>query len=83
MLKTIFVLIAITFLPFLELRASIPFGIFGMQEHISWMGVVLICVVTNIILGWLIFWVLGPVFALMRRWTWFDEKCWPILERTR
>ncbi|PIN80638.1 hypothetical protein COV11_03700 [Candidatus Woesearchaeota archaeon CG10_big_fil_rev_8_21_14_0_10_30_7] len=58
-------LILITFLPFLELRASIPLGILGTSITIfgatfggfqlSWPIVFLVCVSANIILGELVF----------------------------
>lgn len=104
MTKSIFWLTAITLIPALELRASIPFGIFGIPRSLfgvdllklgapvealgpegsmAWWWVVVICVVANIILGWLVFQVLGPVFTWIRRWKWFDKVIWPILERTR
>lgn len=83
MIKSIFWLAVITLIPALELRASIPFGIFGMQNDLSWPIVVIICVITNIILGWIVFIVLGPVFTLFRKWPWFDKRFWPLLERTR
>ena len=83
MIKSIFWLAAITLIPALELRASIPFGIFGMQNSLSWPLVVVVCIITNIILGWIVFIVLGPVFTLFRKWSWFDTRLWPLLERTR
>ena len=70
-------------IPALELRASIPWGIFKMSDQISWPLVVLGCVIANIILGWLVFWVMGPVFNFIRKWGWFERKIWPILERTQ
>ena len=83
MINDIVLLILVTFLPFLELRASIPVGFFGLGGHLSLPSVVLICVVTNIVLGWLIFLVLGPVFSFVRKWSWFDQNVWPVIERTR
>jgi len=52
-MKELIYLILITFLPFLELRASIPFGILQTDYH--WSTVFLICVITNIILGIIIY----------------------------
>ncbi len=52
-MNSIIELILITFLPFLELRASIPYGILGLG--MDWASVFFICVITNIILGILIF----------------------------
>ncbi len=49
----IFKMIAITFIPTLELRASIPYGIFGTDY--SWSIVFLICVIANIIIGIIIY----------------------------
>ena len=49
MLTEILWLIAITLLPFLELRASIPYGI--LSTDLSWPVVFLVCVVANAILG--------------------------------
>jgi uncharacterized membrane protein len=104
LIRAIIWLTAITLIPALELRASIPFGIFGLPNSlfgfelarigapvgafgadgtVTWPVVVVICVVANIILGWLVFMVLGPVFTFVRKWRWFDRTCWPILERTR
>jgi uncharacterized membrane protein len=79
----IVVLTLITLVPSLELRASIPIGIFGMEGQLSWPAVVFVCIVANILLGWGVFWIMGPAFQLIRRWTWFDRKVWPMLEKTR
>lgn len=83
MLKAILWLTAITLIPALELRASIPAGFFWLKEQVSWPTAVLICTIANIILGWVVFWVLGPVFTFIRKWHWFDRRVWPILDRTR
>jgi len=83
MIKAIFWLTMITFIPALELRGSIPVGIFSMGDRLSWTVVFLICVTANIILGWIVFAILGPVFYIIRKWRWFEDKIWPILERTR
>lgn len=83
MIREIVLLILVTFLPFLELRASIPVAFFGIGDHLPWLSAVLICVATNIVLGWLIFLVLGPAFSVARRWRWFDAKVWPFVQRTR
>ena len=83
MIKAILWLVAVTLIPALELRASIPVGIFGLAETVSWPVVVLICVVANIILGWVVFLVMGPVFTFLRKWRWFENRIWPILEKTQ
>ena len=46
-------MIAITLIPTLELRASIPYGIFGTE--MKWWTVFLICVIANMVIGILIF----------------------------
>lgn len=83
MIEAVLWLTAITLIPALELRASIPIGIFSMAETVSWPMVVLICVIANIVLGWIVFAVLGPVFTFVRKWGWFERRIWPVLERTR
>lgn len=83
MLKTILLLTGVTFIPALELRASIPMAFFGMSDAISWPVAVVVCVVANILLGWFVFWVMGPVFTFARKWPWFENRIWPILEKTR
>lgn len=83
MIQALFLLAGITLLPALELRASIPFGIFGMKDTLSWPIVVMVCVITNIILGWMVFLIMAPVFNLFRKWNWFDTRIWPVLEKTR
>lgn len=56
-------LIGITFLPFLELRASIPYGI--ITAHFPWYLVVVVCVIANIIIGIIYFYLVGWVFKLI------------------
>ncbi len=46
-------LILVTLLPFLELRASIPYGIF--KTNLNLLTIFSICIITNIILGVLIY----------------------------
>jgi len=56
-------LIGITFLPFLELRASIPYGI--ITAHLPWYLVVIICVISNIIVGIIYFFIIDWIFRLL------------------
>ena len=58
-------LIGLTLLPFLELRASIPYGILVLKLH--WLNVFIICVLTNAILGPVIFFLLDKVVHLFLR----------------
>ena len=54
-----------------------------MADEVSWPFVVVVCTIANIILGWLVFLVLGPCFRIIRKWAWFDRRIWPILEKTQ
>ena len=47
-------LIVLTLLPVLELRASIPYGI--LNTNLSIISIFLICVITNILLGVILYW---------------------------
>lgn len=86
LLKNLFTLFAVTCIPGLELRASVPLGIFKESIRASlggWLGVAAVCLVANVIVGALVFWLMGPVVMLMRRWGWFDRKIWPFFARTQ
>jgi len=83
MIQAILWLVVVTLIPALELRASIPVGIFKMADQVSWPVVVLVCVLANIVLGWVVFLVMGPVFNFLRKWGWFDRRIWPILAKTQ
>jgi len=83
MIRNILILSAITLIPMLELRASVPFGIFSMKDELSWIIVAVICIIVNIILGWLIFYILSPIFDLFRKWHWFENFVWPRLKKAQ
>ena len=55
-------LIWITFLPFLELRASIPYGI--LKTNLNWFLVFIICVITNIILGAILYLLIDKIIKI-------------------
>lgn len=80
-------LVAITLIPALELRASIPYGILGRPEWgidpelLPWPSVVLVCVGANIILGFGVFWILMPIMRWLERFAWFNRWIEPILLR--
>ena len=96
-LIAVLVLCAITCIPALELRASIPVGFFAlgpMCERLAgalgmeWTGVEMspwlvagVCVAANVVLGVAVFEVLLPCLRLMRRWGWFERRVWPIFEK--
>lgn len=97
MLVAILVLCAITCIPALELRASIPVGVFALNAScervaalfgLSWEPMALdfwvvvgVCIVANVVLGIAVFEVLLPCLRMMRRWAWFDRRIWPFFER--
>ena len=83
LIKSILILIAVTLIPTLELRASIPWGIFLLADKLTWPVVAVVCIIANIILGWIVFAVMGPVFEILRKWGWFEKNIWPILEKTQ
>ena len=58
-------IILITFLPFLELRASIPYGI--IKLGMSWINVFLVAVIANIILGIIIFFFMKWIVFILTR----------------
>lgn len=62
-MSEIFKMIAITFIPTLELRASIPYGIFGTDSH--WFMVFIVCVIANFIIGIMIFIFLDWIIKIM------------------
>ncbi len=80
-MKAILILILITLIPTLELRASIPYGI--LQADMHWGGVVLICLVTNIILGPLVYLFLDKAMALLLRFKWVYEIYGKTVKRTQ
>ncbi|RMF56061.1 hypothetical protein D6745_00415 [Candidatus Woesearchaeota archaeon] len=62
-------LILITLLPFLELRASIPYGI--LNTDLGWPLVFAVCVATNIILGILVYLFINYVIHMFLRFKLF------------
>jgi uncharacterized membrane protein len=74
-----------TLVPGLELRASIPIGFFheGITSALGRPLVVASCLLANILLGMLVFWIMGPVERVLRRWGWFDRRIWPLIARAQ
>jgi uncharacterized membrane protein len=72
MLVKILILIGVTFVPALELRASIPLGIFWYSDSMHWGVVVGICVLANIALAFVFYWLLDTCIKWLRhKWAWF------------
>jgi uncharacterized membrane protein len=80
-MRTILILVLITLIPTLELRASIPFGI--LRGDMAWWGVVLVCLITNVILGPLVYLFLDKVMVLLLRFTWLNRAYQRTVLRTR
>jgi uncharacterized membrane protein len=81
MIQEILELIGVTLLPGLELRASIPYGI--LQTELHWVLVFLICVIVNIILGIVVYFLLDKVVHLFFFWKWFHDIYHKIVERAQ
>ena len=58
-------LIFLTLLPFLELRASIPYGI--LNTDLNWVVVFFICVITNILLAPVIYLLLDKIIFIITK----------------
>jgi len=78
--KHILYLILITFIPALELRASIPFGLLYEQQF-HWVWVVVVCVIANIVLGFAVFFLIEWIIKLMtlirpigKLWNWYVDR---------
>ncbi|MCL1856344.1 MAG: small multi-drug export protein [Kiritimatiellaeota bacterium] len=76
-------MILISFVPLVELRGGVPFGMFGNggAPFAAWWVVFAVCVIANVAAGIVAFEVMAPVVSLLRRWGWFDQKMWPIFDR--
>jgi len=74
-----------TFIPGLELRASIPLGFFhsDIRAALGIPGVVATCLIVNVFVGIIVFALMKPVELILRKWGWFDRHIWPLLERKR
>src|SRR3989344_2327852 len=61
-MNQILILILLTLTPFLELRASIPYGIFN--TGLSYSSVFIICVLANILLAPILYWFFNNIIHL-------------------
>src|SRR3989344_6897923 len=62
----VFALTVITFIPVLELRASIPLGISVLGKE-SWLFVFTVCIIANIIIGAIIFVLLDKIVRFVKK----------------
>lgn len=80
-------LIATTFIPGLELRASIPVGLLVLRDSVRAVlgtaGVVGVCLAANVALGMLMFEAMELVERFLLRIGWFRRTVWPLLEGKR
>ena len=86
MFRSIVILFLITLIPGLELRASIPMGILGgklIESPLAWPYVVLACVISNILIGWGVFFLLDPMVKLVRKIRWCDRILSKYLDRAQ
>ena len=74
-------LIWITFLPFLELRASIPYGI--IKANLDWFLVFFVCIITNIFLGIILYPLLGKIIKIFTKISIIDKCYQKYVEKTQ
>ena len=95
----VLLLVVVTCIPALELRASIPLGFFALDPAcrkvaellgMAWTPcpmsgwvVALICIAANVVLGIVVYELLAPGLHALRRWKWFDRRVWPRVEKRR
>ncbi len=89
MLFQIALLCLVTFIPALELRASIPYGILGNERLLidpglmPWYVVAAVCILFNILLGWMIYLLMNPFFLFLDRFPFFRRYVEPFINRAR
>lgn len=80
MIKGILIMVGITFIPALELRASIPWGLI---KHMDWRVVFVVAVAANFLLGVILYPLMDLIMKLMQRIP-FVHRIWAkYVERTR
>jgi len=75
MLRALLILTAYTFVPALELRFSIPYGLYQYRDILGLAGVVGVCVVANIALAPLVWLFVDRGIQLFLRFAWI-ERLW-------
>ena len=81
MILTLLKLVGITFIPALELRASIPIGIHVYK--MNFVAVFFICVIANFLLGIIFYWVLDQFAKLLCRNSAFNRLYQKVLLRNQ
>src|SRR3989338_1087206 len=80
MIKELIYIILLTFAPFLELRASIPFGILKYPD-IHWSIVFVTAVLANIVIGIIMYFFMDKIVHIFLRWKWFHKIYYTIVEK--
>lgn len=81
LLNNILIISAITFLPFLELRASIPYGILVLKMH--WLPVFIIASIANIILGPIVYFFIDKLIHIFLKVKFIDNMYQKYVEKTQ
>jgi uncharacterized membrane protein len=81
LINSTLLIIVITLIPFLELRASIPYGIWYLEMH--WIPVFIIAVITNIILGPIVYFFLDKIMFIFLKIKFIDKIYQKYVERTQ
>ncbi|HDK27151.1 MAG TPA: hypothetical protein ENG48_08710 [Candidatus Atribacteria bacterium] len=81
MFNKIAYMVFITMLPFLELRASIPYGINVLR--MPWPTVFIVCIIANILIGVLIYFLLDKFVHFFLRYKFFSKPYNQIVLRTQ
>jgi len=81
MLEEIVILILMTLIPFLELRASIPYGILFLGLH--WYIVFVVCVISNIILAPLVYIFVNYIMKFFLRIKTIDKVYQKVIIKTQ
>ena len=84
-IKPVLTLVATTFIPMLELRASRPLGCFtpSIRDALGFTGVVATCFVSNVLFGMAVFEAMALAEGVLLRFGWFERRIWPMLLRRR
>ncbi len=78
-------LILLTFIPGLEARMSLPVAFFNsaVRDSLGLPPAIAICVIVNLLVGLMTFWLMGPVVQLLRSWPFFEKYIWPRFAKTQ
>lgn len=80
-LHPVIAIILLTFMPFLELRASIPYGIFN--TDLNWVVVALIAIITNVIVAVFVYLFVNYILHLFLKIKYIEKVYHRIVERTQ